>query len=83
MPRRRKPLEQGKLMAVTLVCLSCGKERGIHVPRERGVKERAYWECFECQGPESDSPRRGRKDFGKDKEKGKARSDRAESEEKE
>lgn len=35
MPRRRKPLDQGELMAVTLVCLSCREERVIHVPRER------------------------------------------------
>jgi len=66
MPPRRRPLEQGKLMAVTLVCLSCREERVIHVPRERGAKGRAYWECFECQGPGARSQRGGSKGLGKD-----------------
>lgn len=66
MPRRRKPLDQGELMAVTLVCLTCREERVIHVPRERDATGRAYWECFECQGSGARSPGCGRKRPGKD-----------------
>lgn len=46
---RKETVGKRTVVSVLLGCVSCGKVEEIHVFPERGLPNRLYWECLDCQ----------------------------------